>query len=157
MSDLKPPIDAPATELEHCTSVQVAVAKLVDLYSAAKAQMKARFDAYVQSGTLPDTSGAPVYPYLCVVVPPERTPQISKLALGDVAAMSVHGTDVTHPEIYGRYITTQLERVVEEFDAKVFVGKSLTPIRSPSRSKKPLRSLRQICVGTCSSFFIRPI
>jgi AMP nucleosidase len=65
---------------------------------------------------------------LCAVVPAAAAPQTSKLALGQIASVSVHGATITQPALYASYLEDQLARIIERFSAKVYVGQSFTPI-----------------------------
>ncbi len=123
-----PPVDAPANDLVSCESPEVAVARLIALYDEAHAQITDRFERYLAGGAQPDTASAPVYPYLCAEVSAEATTQTSKLALGRIAATSINGATITQPALFADYLRDQLKRIIERFDAKIFVGKSFTPI-----------------------------
>lgn len=126
MTDL-PPIEAPASDLRPCASPREAIQRLTELYNEAHAETSRRFDAYL-SGEPPSTDDAPVYPYLCAEVPAASTPQTSKLALGRIAATSVHGSTITQPTLFGNYLEEQLARIISRFSARLFVGKSFSPI-----------------------------
>ena len=123
-----PPIEAPATDLEFCETPDIAIAKLIALYDDAHTKTKERFERYVAGTLKSDEDPAPVYPYICAEVPAESAPQTSKLALGRIAATSLHGTTITHPELFADYFHEQLTRIMGRFSARIFVGKSFTPI-----------------------------
>lgn len=119
---------APADDLVRCTDAIDAVSKLKALYEQALAQISTRFDAYC-AGTLDDTMpSTPTYPYVCAVVPAEKSTQTSKLALGGISSESLHGAAVTRPALFGEFLTEELTRIVRRFDAELFVGKSHTPM-----------------------------
>ena len=137
--------DVPASDLVQCASPDEAAARLEALYDEAHAQTRARFERYLageamDAGADGQESGA-VYPYLCAVVPAEAAPQTSKLALGQVASVSVHGATVTQPALFANYFREQLARVIDRFSAKVFVGKSFTPIPLTFALEKATASL----------------
>ena len=123
-----PPIEAPARDLQACDSPDAAIARLVVLYEEAHRAIEERFERYVAGETLPNGAEAPVYPYLCAEVSAEATTQTSKLALGRIAATSIHGATITQPALFADYLREQLTRIKDRFAAKIFVGKSLTPI-----------------------------
>jgi AMP nucleosidase len=118
--------DAPASDLELCATPKEAIARLVSLYDEAGVQIQKRFDRYL-AGDKSIEEGA-VYPYLCAVVPAEAAPQTSKLALGQIAALSVHGATVTQPALFANYFSEQLDYIMERYSAKIYVGRSFTPI-----------------------------
>ncbi len=120
--------DLPAADLVDCATPQAAVDRLCDLYAAALGDVESRFRAFA-SGKLKIGEGrAPTYPYLLAEVPAEKATQTSNLALGRIAAMSVHGVTVTQPELFRDYLMDQLTRVMDRFSAKISVGRSNTPL-----------------------------
>lgn len=127
MTDL-PPVEAPASDLELSKTPQEAVDRLIALYDEAHQRTAERFDQYVAGKLEPDDAGAPSYPYLCAEVPAAAAPQTSKLALGRIAATTLHGTTVTQPALYAEYLKQQLTRITGRFSARIFTGRSFTPI-----------------------------
>jgi len=123
-----PPIDAPANDLVSCETPDAAIDRLVALYGEAITRITERFDQHLKNGAAPDAEGAPVYPYLCAEVSPEATTQTSKLALGRIASTSIHGATITQPALYAEYLRAQLQRIMDRFHARIFVGRSFTPI-----------------------------
>ncbi|MEO1252723.1 MAG: AMP nucleosidase [Pseudomonadota bacterium] len=120
--------DAPASDLVACDTPEAAVERLTALYDEAVVALQARFADFMEGKAAPDPKDAPVYPYLCAVVPAESAAQTSSLALGRVASTSLHGATITQPALFGGYLKGQLERIINRFNAKVFVGRSMTPI-----------------------------
>jgi len=125
---LPPPVDAPASDLVACETPDEALDRLVALYGDAHDELEERFSRYVAGELTPEPGDAPTYPYLCALVPAEAAPQTSKLALGRIAATSVHGATITHPTLFADYLKGQLERIMGRFSAKIFVGRSFAPI-----------------------------
>lgn len=123
-----PPIDVPATDLVACETPDEAIARLEALYDEAVAKLKTRFDAFIAGNIKPGEDGAAVYPYLCARVPAEAAAQMSKLALGRVAAESVHGATITQPALFADYLREQLTRIMGRLAARIFVGRSTEPI-----------------------------
>lgn len=124
--------DAPASELVACPTPEDAMARLITLYDEAHARIGERFEQYLAGDKALEEAavaeGGAVYPYLCAVVPAEAAPQTSKLALGQIAALSVHGATVTQPALFANYFTSQLAYIMERYSAKIYVGRSFTPI-----------------------------
>ncbi len=133
--------DAPASDLAACASPKEAVQRLIQLYDEAHALTKARFDRYVAGDTSLEEGGGAVYPYLCAVVPAAAAPQTSKLALGQISSVSVHGSSITQPALYASYLEDQLSRIIDRFSAKVYVGHSFTPIPLTFALEKATASL----------------
>lgn len=128
MKHRRAPIDAPADELEPCDNAPAAIMRLKDLYESAIARLEQRFDDYIAGKLKAGGEDAPTYPYLCAEVPAEKASQTSSLALGKVASTSLHGASITHPELFEPYLAEQLQRIVERYDARLYVGRSRTEI-----------------------------
>jgi AMP nucleosidase len=124
----KPPIDAPADELVHCESPKAALKRLKALYEEAATQVEKRFCDYLAGKLKPGGADAPTYPYLCAEVPAVKASQTSSLALGRVAAASLHGASITQPALFEPYLLDQLTRMIERYAARLHVGRSRTPI-----------------------------
>ena len=125
---IKPPSGAPADDLEYCPTPEVAILRLTKLYDEAIDAVEKRFDDFVAGKLAAGPFAAPTYPYLCAEVPAERSIQTGSLALGQVASSSLHGASITEPQLFANYLKDQLRRICESFDAKLFVGRSRTPI-----------------------------
>ncbi len=136
-----PPIDAPASDLTACATPQDAVDRLIALYDDAHRQTSERFEQFTAGAMTADPVDAPVYPYLCAVVPAESARHTSNLALGRIAASSAHGSSITHPRLFANYLLQQLTRVTDRFAADLFVGKSFTPIPLTFALEKATSSL----------------
>ncbi len=123
-----PPIDAPATDLVPCDTPEAAIARLTALYEEANGALKTRFEQHLAGELAADDAEGPAYPYLCAQVPAAAAPQTSKLALGRRAAASIHGSTITQPALFAEYLKQQLTRIMGRFSARLFVGRSETPI-----------------------------
>jgi AMP nucleosidase len=121
-------IEAPADDLRHCPTPEAAVDRLSALYDEAIATVTDQFRRYADGKLSPGEGPVPTYPYLCAEVPAERAIQTGSLALGRIAATSLHGTTITQPGLFRGYLLEQLERISARFEAKLFVGRSRTPL-----------------------------
>ncbi len=124
----KPPSGAPADDLKYCATPEAAVERLTALYDEAVGAVEKRFHDYAAGRLKIGAFDAPTYPYLCAEVPAERSIQTGSLALGRIAATSLHGASITAPRLFSNYLLDQLRRVSASFEAKLFVGRSRTPI-----------------------------
>jgi AMP nucleosidase len=124
----KPPTGAPADDLVYCATPKAAVERLIVLYDEATGAVEKRFAEYAAGKLKAGPFTAPTYPYLCAEVPAERVIQTGSLALGQIATTSLHGSSITAPKLFANYLLEQLIRISESFEAKLFVGKSRTPI-----------------------------
>ncbi|MEL6359543.1 MAG: AMP nucleosidase [Pseudomonadota bacterium] len=120
--------DIPATELIACETPEDAVDELIEHYERAMAQVATRFDSYAKGRLKIGEGDFAYYPFLCVEVPAEQSTQTSNLALGRVASTSIYGMTITQPALFKTYLLEQLQRIMRRFSAKIFVGKSTTPI-----------------------------
>lgn len=121
-------IEAPADDLQACETVDAAVARLKTLFDEALSTVEKRFAAYCAGKLARGAEDAPTYPYLCAELPAEQASQTSNLALGRVAATSLHGATIAQPALFEPYLREQLERVTRRFEARLYVGRSRTPI-----------------------------
>lgn len=125
---ITPLVEAPATDFVACETAKDAVERLTALYDDAIVSLQQQFARYMAGEAAPDPADAPVYPYLCARVPAEAAPQTSALALGRVAATSLHGATITQPALFKGYLESQLTRIMKRYQAEIFVGRSFTPI-----------------------------
>ncbi|MCB2112323.1 MAG: AMP nucleosidase [Parvularculaceae bacterium] len=123
-----PPTAAPADDLKYCAEPKAAVERLIALYDEAIFAVEKRFSDYVAGKLAVGAYDAPTYPYLCAEVPAERSIQTGSLALGQIAATSLHGAEITAPRLFADYLRDQLSRITQSFEAKIFVGRSRRPI-----------------------------
>ncbi len=148
--------DAPASDLVACDTPKEAVERLIALYDEAHRLTEERFERYLAGDTDIEAGGGAVYPYLCAVVPAEAAPQTSKLALGQVSSMSVHGASVTQPALFANYLESQLTHVMKRYSAKIYVGKSHTPIPLTFALEKATAALNQDTRTRLQHYFHTP-
>ncbi|MEM6852541.1 MAG: AMP nucleosidase, partial [Pseudomonadota bacterium] len=117
----------PATELERCETADAAFARANDLYEEGLARTAEAFNAYAD-GTLPGDADAATYPYICVEIDAANSTQTSSLAFGKIPHTSLHGSSISAPGLMKDYLLEQLEYCLKKLQARVFVGRSLTPI-----------------------------
>ena len=136
-----PPVEAPASDLVACATPKEAVDRLIALYEEAHTEIEKRFTQFTAGELDEKAADAPVYPYLCAVVPAASARHTSNLALGRVAASSIHGSSMTHPALFADYLQRQLTRIVDLYNAELFVGKSFTPVPLTFALEKATASL----------------
>jgi AMP nucleosidase len=124
----RPNIEAPADDLQACDTVDAAIARLKRLFDESLSTVEKRFAAYCAGKLARNGEDAPTYPYLCAELPAEQANQTSNLALGRIAAKSFHGATIAQPALFETYLREQLERIMRRFDARIYVGRSRTPI-----------------------------
>jgi len=154
---LPPTLDqAPARDLVLCKTPEDAVRRLVTLYDEAIEAISVAFDSYVDGTLDGHTSTLVTYPYLAAIVPAEKSTQTSKLALGGVAAPSLHGAAITQPALYTEFLTGEIGRIMDRFDAKIFVGRSRTPIPLTFALEKATAALTAEKRGSLQQYFTMP-
>ncbi len=151
-----PPIDAPASDLVACKTPDAAVKRLIALYDEGIARLTKQFEDFTAGSVAPEGAETPTYPYLCASVPPEASMQTSKLALGRVAAASVHGATVTQPALFADYLREQLGRITKRFSAEIFVGRSFAPIPLTFALEEATVSLTQAQRAALQTHFHTP-
>lgn len=121
--ETRPDLD---TMNQHET-VEAAIEALIEIYAQQVAIITERFADYAQGKPLP-LEGHAVYPQITLEIPKSQVKQTSMLSIGRITGPIYHSTTLTRPNIYKDYLTRQLNRAVNRFEAKIFTGLSDTPI-----------------------------
>ena len=119
--------DIPATDLIACENAEDAFNRLVEIYDTGLASIKQDFELYA-ADQLNIRREMAVYPYLCAYVEPGAAPLSGGLAFGKVSSPGLYGTTISSPNLYRDYLLEQINLLVQNHRAALFVGKSLTPI-----------------------------
>jgi AMP nucleosidase len=119
--------DVTATEMVRCDTPEAAYQRLQLLYDGAIAEIEQAFATWSRGDKLPARED-PVYPYLAVEVPADSMPRSTALAFGKVSKPGRYGTTITAPQLFRAYLIEQLSLLVENHKARIYVGKSRTPI-----------------------------
>ncbi len=115
---------APATNLVRCESADEVVDRLIDLYDGAIAEIEKSFEAFSKGKH--KASRDPVYPYLGIEV--DSVPRSTTLAFGKVTRPGFYGTTITAPRLFRAYLIEQINLLVQNHKAELYVGESTTPI-----------------------------
>jgi len=126
------PGNVPATQLSPCATAKTAFDRIALLYDKDLEAMKKRFDAYASGHLKPEKKG-PVYPYLCADIPAKTVsaPITSTLAFGKITVPGLYGTTLTAPRLFEDYLVEQMELLIKNYDAKLYVGRSHIEIPLP--------------------------
>ena len=146
----------PARRLVPCATPETALDELEALYRSAVDDMETRFAAYAAGKLKHGDEALPTYPYLLAEVPAEKATQTSNLALGRVAATSLHGATITRPDLFRNYLLEQLSAAVRRYNAKLSVGHSTTPIPLTFALEAATASLTPAQRADLSYFFPSP-
>lgn len=148
--------EVPADKLRLVQTPKKAVKELERLYSHSVDQVRSRFEEFCETGTLSDLSANPVYPYACILIPPTKSTRTSKLMLGRSSHHEVSGSSISHPALFRRYLEGQFQRVVDHFDAQIYIGLSRTPIPLPFVYEATGANLSQEYKSNLQSYFPAP-
>ena len=116
------PGDVTATDMQLCSTPQAAVERLTMLYEEAIAAIEAAFNAF-SNGEKPASHAHPVYPYLSIEVPRGAVAPTT-LAFGKVSKPGRYGTTITAPALFRDYLVEQLSLLANNYQARIYVGKS---------------------------------
>ncbi len=119
----------PATELQPCASAQSAFDRIALLYKQELAAMKTRFKSYASDKLQPGNE-MPVYPYLCADIKAEAASALpsSSLAFGKISSPGLYGTTLTAPRLLEDYLIEQMDLLIKNYNAKLYVGRSRVTI-----------------------------
>jgi len=106
------------------------VRRIIELYEAAAARLKAAFWAYAEHGTPPGEINA-YYPFLGVRVAAEELNIDARFSYGAVHDPGVYGTTLTQPRLFADYYRGQIEMLMRNHQVPVVVGVSRRAIPLP--------------------------
>ncbi|GBD41051.1 AMP nucleosidase [bacterium HR39] len=117
-------------DLEAFEDAEAAVARITALYEDAVNALREAFSAWLHEGREPQGLDA-CYPYLGIVVPPERLRLDGRLAYGVVHDPGAYGTTLTRPDLFRDYDLGQIALLLRHHGVPVVVGRSRRPIALP--------------------------
>jgi AMP nucleosidase len=115
----------PATGLVRCDTPAEAIDLLIELYEKSIAQIERDFESFA-TGSASEFKKQ-VYPYLGLEVESVMTGH-STLAFGKIPRPGLYGTTITQPRLFKSYLIEQLDIVLANCKADIYVGKSHSPI-----------------------------
>ncbi len=111
---------------EPFTDAAAAVARITEIYDRNTDFLRRRFEAHVRGEPLTARARA-TYPLVRITTATYARLD-SRLSYGFVAGPGVHETTVTRPDLYRKYLTEQIELLLENHGVPVEVGESDEPI-----------------------------
>ncbi|MFT0892846.1 AMP nucleosidase [Pseudochelatococcus sp. G4_1912] len=116
-----------------CENASEAVDRLAALHDEALAAQRRALDAYVTKHVIPDaaTRAAFCYPELRVEYEPDGSIPVNARAYAKFQRAGVYATTVTQPEAFRNYLTDQLTFLMQDFNARVLVGRGQQEIPYP--------------------------
>lgn len=108
-------------------SAEEALARLIALHEESLDLIARDFEAY-GAGKIPAKRSNATYPYLAIDVGPDQAPAPTGLSFGRVTAPGVFGTTIASPRLFSFYLREQMELLVQNNNAILYVGRSTAPI-----------------------------
>jgi len=108
---------------------------LQDAYDRSIDNLRKAIAAFVTDGTIPDparrTDGSFAYPQLRITYAGEENEAVHNLAFGRLEKPGVYVTTVTHPELFGDYLSEQIDLLTQQYKISVEVTPSKQEIPFP--------------------------
>jgi AMP nucleosidase len=116
-------------------TAETAVDRLIEIYDASVANLRAALERFAASGVAPEASlresGAFVYPELRVIYGAHgRSPKVER-AFARFNQPGVYAVTITRPDLFRSYLLEQLGPLMAEYGAEVEVGASTREIPYP--------------------------
>ena len=122
----KPTLTPPVVEPENFTDAAAAVARLQELYLQATGFLMTHFRETVTGGR-PSVRYRAFYPEIRLVTLSHAKAD-SRLSYGHVAVPGVYSTTITRPDLFGNYLTQQINLLMKSHSVPVTIGLSTTPM-----------------------------
>ena len=124
--------DAVLATFKEADDAHAAVDRLNALYEASVANLRAALKAFLTDGTPPSPAsragGAFAYPELRITYQPEGpVPPVSR-AFGKFSEAGVYANTITHPAMFRRYLTEQIQILADEYPVVIETGLSTQEI-----------------------------
>lgn len=116
-----------ASDFTACKTPQAALLLIIKLYDESLALIGQDFERYAKGRPTEKRNDA-TYPFLAVEVLPGHTVETSTLSFGKISSPGIYGSTIAAPRLFRSYLKEQMELLVENCDAKLYVGRSTSPI-----------------------------
>ena len=120
------------TDLKACKSPEEAYERIFRIYEKSCRDIT---EAFIEASGNPSKQISQPnhanYPYLGLIVPPEKMHIDARLSFGVVDSPGVYGTTVTRPDLFKEYFMEQLELLFKHHAVPFYVGVSRVPIPLP--------------------------
>lgn len=146
---------AEADDLKACATAKKALERIINLYEESLARIGEDFDRYAK-GEVPARRDDTTYPFLAVEAGPGRTHEANTLSFGKISSPGVYGTTIAAPKMFRTYLLEQMEMLVQNNDARLYVGRSKSPVPLTFALEKQRLPLLSSNEETYSSPFICP-
>ncbi len=122
----KPILTPPHRDPESFTDARAAVARLLQLYTQATDFLFQHFSEVI-SGARPDVRYRAYYPEIRMTTQSHAKAD-NRLSFGHVATPGTYSTTITRPDLFGNYLTQQIDLLMKSHSVPVLIGPSTTPI-----------------------------
>lgn len=116
-----------ASDFTACGTPAEVLEQIIRIYEESLAHIGQDFNRFAL-GDIPAKRPDTTYPYLAIETGTEQSPQIGNLSFGKVSSPGVYGTTIAAPKLFQSYLLEQLRLLVENNKARLFVGRSTSPI-----------------------------
>ncbi len=113
-------------EHETFRDATAAVQRLIDLYETATNFLGEKFSEVLEQGQ-PDVRYRAFYPEIRLTTT-SFAPIDNRLSFGHVTEPGRYSTTVTRPDLFAHYLRQQITLLIENHDASVAIGPSITPM-----------------------------
>ncbi len=117
----------PAVGLALCEDAETALERMFTIYEQGITMIKEDFEAFLE-GRLKGRARRAVYPYLAAEIEPGPLKRPISLAYGKVNAPGFYGTTISEPRLFRDYLLEQMTLLINNHQARFYVGRSQTPI-----------------------------
>ncbi|MBP7952392.1 MAG: AMP nucleosidase [Sphingorhabdus sp.] len=111
------------------------VAEIIAAYDAAVDRLRTAISAYLTSRTLPDPAARAnfdfAYPEIVLHYRGEQKENVSNLAFGRMEKPGIYRTTITQPQLFAKYLASQLDLLLEQYEVTVEIGRSRQEIPFP--------------------------
>ncbi|MEM7302569.1 MAG: AMP nucleosidase [Pseudomonadota bacterium] len=118
--------EAPSPAASECVDAKEAVKLLCDIYEAQTGFLRRNFEAVIKGEAEPARFRG-YYPEVKLSLN-SHTRVDSRLSFGFVGGPGDYSTTITEPDLFGKYLTHQLDLLIRNHGIAVTVGLSSTPI-----------------------------
>lgn len=116
-----------ASDFKACQSPAKALERIIDLYEESLALIGQDFERYAK-GQHPEKRDDATYPFLAVEVKTGHVHDTSTLSFGKISEPGIYGSTIAAPKVFRTYLKEQMEMLVANSGARLYVGRSTSPI-----------------------------
>lgn len=116
-----------ASDFTACKSPSEALKRIIELYDESLGLIGQDFELYAK-GQNPAKRNDATYPFLAVEVETGHVHDTSTLSFGKISEPGIYGSTIAAPKVFRTYLKEQMEMLVVNSGARLYVGRSTSPI-----------------------------